>query len=219
MSTTYPPVIAPSVLAANHANLAEGMRTINASGVPWVHLDIMDGHFVPNLSFGPQVVADLRPLGTQYFDTHLMLDNPHKYVEAFAKAGSQNITVHVEPEYPIMETLDHIRALGCDAGICINPGTPVEALLPYLEKVQLVLLMSVQPGFGGQSFRREVLGKIATLDGWRKARGLSLRIEVDGGINADTGRECREAGADTFVCGTAFFKAPDKRAFVEAICG
>ncbi len=219
MNELFSPIIAPSILAANHARLAEGMRVINDSGVPWVHLDIMDGHFVPNLSFGPQVVADLRPLGTQYFDTHLMLDNPHLYVEAFAKAGANGITIHTEPEYPIAQTLRDIRELGCHCGLSINPGTPVEDLLPYLEQVQLVLLMSVQPGFGGQAFNPAVLDKISTLDGWRKERSLNFRIEVDGGINMETGRLCRARGADTFVCGTAFFKAADKGAFVDASCG
>lgn len=219
MNTPFEPVVAPSILAANHANLAEGMRVVEQSGVPWVHLDIMDGHFVPNLSFGPQVVADLRPMGKQYFDTHLMLDNPHLYVDVFAKAGSQCITVHTEPDYPIAQTLHRIRELGCDCGLSVNPGTPVEDLLPYLEQVQLVLLMSVQPGFGGQSFRPEVLDKISKVNQWRSERGLSFRIEVDGGINAETGPLCRERGADTFVCGTAFFKAADKAAFIKAICG
>ena len=216
---TYTPVVAPSILAANHANLAEGMRVINASGVPWVHLDIMDGHFVPNLSFGPQVVADLRPLGNQYFDTHLMLDNPQAYVEPFAKAGSQGITIHVEPEYPVAETLERIRELGCDPGISANPKTPVEALEPFLPRVKLVLLMSVQPGFGGQKFNPVVFDKIRWLARRREADNLDFRIEIDGGVNAETGAECRACGADTFVCGTAFFKAPDKAAFVQALCG
>jgi len=161
----------------------------------------------------------LRPLGKQYFDVHLMLDNPHLYVEAFAKAGAQSITIHTEPDYPIEQTLEHIRALGCEPAICINPHTPAEDLLPYLHHVHMVLLMSVQPGFGGQSFQSNVLDKISQVDLWRKEMSLDLRIEVDGGINIETARLCRERGADTFVAGTAFFKAADKKQFVRDICG
>ena len=209
------PLLAPSVLASDHARLAEGVATIKSSGLEWAHIDIMDGHFVPNLTFGPEIVAALRKDSDLFFDVHLMLDNPHLYVEAFAKAGANLISIHVEPDYPIEETLDTIHSLGCQNGVVFNPGTPTEAVAPYLDKVDLVLAMTVQPGFGGQSFQTPVLEKVAELVELREQKGLSFRIEVDGGIDPDTLPLCRDAGVDTFVAGTAFFKAEDKRALID----
>jgi len=210
-------VLAPSILAANHAHLAVGAKTVEDLGLKWIHLDIMDGHFVPNLSFGPQTVTALRKDSSLFFDTHLMLDEPHRYIEAFAKAGSNLISIHIEPTYDHAVTLARIRALGCQNGIVLNPGTPAEAVELYLDKVDLVLVMTVQPGFGGQSFRRDMLAKIVQIDRWRQERGLSFRLEVDGGIDLATGRECRDAGADTFVAGTSFFGAADKTVVVKSI--
>lgn len=212
----HKPIIAPSLLAANHAHFQSGEKLISESNLSWIHLDIMDGHFVPNLSFGPQVLKDLRTSSKLYFDTHLMLDNPHKYIDAFAEAGSQNITIHVEPNYPIKETLNQIKAQGCQCGIALNPGTPAEEILPYLDQVDLVLAMTVQPGFGGQSFKNEVLEKIDQIATWRKEKNLNYRIQVDGGVDSKTGPLCKAKGADTFVTGTAFFSAQDKTAFCKA---
>ncbi len=211
------PILAPSILAGDHANLASSAALIEQLGIPWIHLDIMDGHFVPNLTFGPQTVAALRKNSALFFDVHLMLDEPHRYVEPFAKAGANLISIHIEPTYDHVGTLAKIRALGCQNGLVVNPDTPAEAISPYLELVDLVLVMTVQPGFGGQPFRRDTLAKITTLDTMRRARGLNFRLEVDGGIDAHTGPECRAAGADTFVAGTAFFKAPDRAAFVSDV--
>lgn len=209
-------LVAPSILAGNHAALATSLQQVEGTpGIEWVHIDIMDGHFVPNLSFGPQTVKDLRPGSQLFFDVHLMLDNPDRYIEAFIEAGAQNVTIHAEPDYPHLATLQRIRELGSHCGICINPGTPAEALLPYLDHVDLVLLMTVQPGFGGQSFREDVLPKIETVARWRNERQAPWRIEVDGGVDARTGLLCRQAGADTLVCGTAFFKAPNRETFVQ----
>lgn len=213
----HAPLLAPSLLAGNHAALAESLAIPEALGLNWIHLDIMDGHFVPNLTFGPQTVADLRKGSKLFFDTHLMLDEPHRYVEAFAQAGADLITVHVEPDYPIAETLEKIKSLGCQTGISLNPDTPAETLLPYLAHVDLVLVMTVQPGFGGQSFRRDVLGKIEQIHAWRSAKALDFRLEVDGGINLDTAEECRIRGVDTFVAGSAFYKAQDRAAFAASI--
>ncbi len=211
------PLLAPSLLAGNHAKLADSLAVIEAAGLEWVHLDLMDGHFVPNLTWGPQTLADLRPGSKLVFDTHLMLSNPHKHIEAFAKAGAQLITVHVEPDYPVADTLQRIRDLGCGVGIAFNPDIPAERVLPYLDRVDLVLAMTVFPGFGGQSFIHAVLPKIHQLAAWRAERGLKYRIEVDGGVNAETGKLCRAAGADTLVAGNAFFKAPDKAAFIREL--
>jgi ribulose-phosphate 3-epimerase len=178
----------------------------------------MDGHFVPNLSFGPETLAALRRAGAkQFFDTHLMLDEPHRYIEPFAKAGANLISINIEPAYDHAATLARIRALGCLAGIVLNPGTPAAAIEPLLAQVDLVLVMTVQPGFGGQSFRRDMLPKLQQIDGWRHERNLKFRLEVDGGIDLATAQECRTAGADTFVAGTSFFHSADRKAFAATI--
>lgn len=211
-------ILAPSILAGDHANLAASAALVEGTaGVSWIHLDIMDGHFVPNLTFGPQTVAALRPRSKLFFDTHLMLDEPHRYVEAFAKAGSNLISIHIEPDYHHAATLARIRALGCKNGIVLNPGTPAKSVQHLVDQVDLVLVMTVQPGFGGQSFRSEMLAKLTELDRWRRERNLSYRLEVDGGIDLETGPRCRAAGADTFVAGTAFFKAADRDAFSRTV--
>lgn len=210
--------LAPSILAADHSALAEGLAVVEALPIDWLHLDIMDGHFVPNLSFGPQTVADLRRRNQRlFFDTHLMLDNPHRYVDAFIAAGADLISIHLEPDYDKAATLGAIRAAGRQCGIVLNPATPAEAALPFLATVDLVLVMTVWPGFGGQSFIADCLPKLQTLHQWRRQRGLGFRLEVDGGITESTAASCRQRGVDTFVAGTAFFRAPDRAAFLAAI--
>jgi ribulose-phosphate 3-epimerase len=155
-------------------------------------------------------------LANTFFDTHLMLAEPHKYIEAFAQAGSNLISIHIEPEYDHATTLADIRKLGCQNGIVLNPGTPASAIEPLLDQIDLVLVMTVQPGFGGQSFREDMMPKLQEIDTWRRERELEFRLEVDGGVDLTTGPLCRAAGADTFVAGTAFFKAEDRAAFTEA---
>jgi len=213
------PILAPSLLAGDHANLAASARRA-ADVAPWLHIDIMDGHFVPNLTFGPEIPAALRRSGIKsFFDVHLMLAEPQKYAEAFAKAGANNISIHIEPAYDHRATLARIREFGCQCGIVLNPGTPAAAIEPLLDLVDLVLVMTVQPGFGGQAFRADMLPKLREIDSWRQARGFKFRLEVDGGIDLTTAAQCRAVGADTFVAGTSFFKAADQAAFAWTIAG
>lgn len=210
----HAPTLAPSLLAGDHANLAASARLVSDLGLGWLHCDIMDGHFVPNLSFGPETLAALRRAGIKlFFDTHLMLSEPQRYIEPFARVGANLISIHIEPDYDHAAALARIRELGCQCGLVLNPGTPVDAVAPYLAQVDLILVMTVQPGFGGQSFQGGMLSKVRQLHQWRSERHLDFRLEVDGGIDLATGAECRAAGADTFVMGTSFFRAPDRAKF------
>ena len=217
MTRSNPILLAPSILAGDHSALRESLKKIEQAGLPWVHLDIMDGHFVPNLSFGPDAVRALRPTSDLFFDVHLMLDNPDCFVDPFIAAGANQISIHLEPDYPVEATLHKIKEQGCLCGIVLNPDTPAEAAVPFLKLCDLVLLMTVQPGFGGQSFRQDVLPKIETLSRWRSEQGLKYRLQVDGGIDLQTAPECIRLGVDTLVAGTAFFKATDGRDFARQI--
>lgn len=210
----------PSLLGGDHADLAGSARKIAASGAQWAHLDIMDGHFVDNLTFGPGTLSSLRRhVPDLYYDVHLMLDEPARYVDAFAEAGANSISIHIEPWYDHEALLRHIRSLGVCCGIAFNPATEWEKVQHLLYLVDLVLVMTVHPGRGGQPFRDDVPPKIKALADWRARKGLGYRIEVDGGIDVHHGHICRDEGADTFVAGTSFFKAADPAAFVKALEG
>jgi ribulose-phosphate 3-epimerase len=211
--------IAPSLLAADFARLGEETRAVAAAGADWLHLDIMDGHFVPNISFGPVVVKALRPHATIPFDVHLMIAPADPYIEAFAAAGADLISVHPEAGPHLHRTLQSIRALGRKAGVVLNPATPVAAVENVLDLLDLVLVMSVNPGFGGQAFLPSQLGKIAALRRMIDASGRDIALQVDGGITPATAPACIEAGADVLVAGTAVFAQPDYAAAIAAIRG
>jgi len=212
-------ILAPSILAGDHACLKDSLLSADQDGRSWIHLDIMDGHFVPNLSFGPQTVADLRKHSDLFFDVHLMLDQPQEYIEPFAQAGADLISIHVEPEYDIPETLEKIRSLGKKGGIVLNPDTQVDEVFPYLNDIELVLCMTVVPGFGGQSFIDSVLSKVRDLAALRSEKGGSFLIEVDGGVGPEHVEQCLAAGVDVFVAGTAYFSRDQKgrQAFAGSI--
>lgn len=212
-----PPRISPSLLAADFSRLAEEVRAVEAAGADWLHLDIMDGHFVPNISFGPGLIKALRPHTTMPFDVHLMIAPAEPYLEAFAQAGADIISVHPEAGPHLHRSLQTIRGLGRKSGVVLNPATPVSAIENVMDLVDLIMVMTVNPGFGGQSFIMSQLPKIAALRRMIDATGREIALEIDGGVTAATAPHCLEAGADTLVAGTAVFGARDYRAAIAAL--
>ena len=211
--------VSPSILSADFVNLERDIRALGPAGADYVHVDVMDGQFVPNISIGIPVVEAIRRISPLPLDVHLMIDRPLRYVERFCKAGADILTIHIEADTQEnnLEALRRIRDLGVRAAISVKPATPAEAVLPYLELCSLVLVMTVEPGFGGQSFMADMMPKITEIRRYVTEKGLSCEIEVDGGVNEATGRTCVEAGADVLVAGSAYFKAPDPSAFVTAL--
>lgn len=205
------------MLSANFATLADEIKEIEAAGADYLHIDVMDGTFVPNISFGPMVFGALRPMTNLVFDCHLMVQDPERYVEATAQAGADIITVHYEATKHIHRVIQQIKSLGKKAGVVINPGTPVAALDSVLPEVDLVLIMTVNPGFGGQSFIESTLTKIAKLKALREEHQYHYEIEVDGGVNAETGRKCLDAGADVLVAGSYIFNQRDRKAAIDSL--
>ncbi len=212
-------ILAPSILSCDYMNMERDFTACKENGVKWLHVDIMDGHFVPNLSFGYSLVKSMRPITDLVLDVHLMIDTPIKYAENFCKAGADYLTIHVEADIPenIRKTLELIRSLGVKPGIVVKPKTPAEAIEEYLPMVDMVLVMTVEPGFGGQKFMADMMPKVKALREMLDKVNPACHLEVDGGVDLNTVVTCKENGADVFVAGSAYFGAADKKAFTEEI--
>ena len=212
-------IVAPSLLAARYERFAEEAAAAERAGGDWLHIDVMDGHFVDNITFGPGVVAAVRPATTLPLDVHLMIARPDRYLDRFIAAGARSVTVHVEAPHDVSQTLGRIRAAGCLAGLALNPATPLQRAEPWLGHIDILLIMTVNPGFGGQTFLTETLEKVRGAARRRAERGADFLIEVDGGINVETARWSRESGADVLVAGTSVFGVGDMAGAVAALRG
>ncbi|WP_156289023.1 ribulose-phosphate 3-epimerase [Oceanobacillus salinisoli] len=209
--------IAPSILSADFSKLGEEIKDVEQGGADYIHVDVMDGHFVPNITIGPLIVDAIRPVTDLPLDVHLMIENPDAYIPAFAKSGASIITVHQEACIHLHRTVQLIKDNGVKAGVVINPATPADVLLPILPDVDLVLIMTVNPGFGGQSFIQNTLTKIKQVAAWREEFHLDFEIEVDGGVNVDTAKLCTDAGVDVLVAGSAVFNRPNRKEAIQDI--
>ncbi|PFO05929.1 ribulose-phosphate 3-epimerase [Bacillus sp. AFS076308] len=211
--------IAPSILSADFSKLGEEIIAVDQAGADYIHIDVMDGHFVPNITIGPLIVEAVRPVTKLPLDVHLMIENPDHYIEAFAKAGANFITVHVEACRHLHRTIQNIKSFGVKAGVVLNPATPVESIQHIIGDIDMVLLMSVNPGFGGQTFIPEVLPKIRKVKEMAEQKGLSVEIEIDGGVNPETARQCIEAGATVLVAGSAVYNQKDYKQAISQLRG
>ncbi len=209
--------IAPSLLACDFSKMGEELVKVDKGGADWIHLDVMDGHFVPNLTIGPAIIKALRPLSKMPFDVHLMITDPINYIDAFVDAGADIITFHIEANSDINATIDKINSYGIKSGLVIKPDTPAESVFPYLSKIYMVLIMTVEPGFGGQSFMEDMMPKAKIIRDEAKRRGLDIVIEADGGISSKTIKAVADAGIDVSVSGTGVFKAKDVKAEIELL--
>lgn len=209
--------IAPSILSADFAKLGQEIKDVEAGGADYIHVDVMDGHFVPNITIGPLIVEAIRPITSLPLDVHLMIENPDQYIPAFAEAGATIISVHQEACLHLHRTIQLIKENNVKAGVVINPATPAEMIKEILVDVDLVLIMTVNPGFGGQSFILNMIEKIKQIALWREELGLSFEIQVDGGVNTETAKLCVDAGADVLVAGSAVFNLADRKQAIEAI--
>jgi ribulose-phosphate 3-epimerase len=209
--------IAPSILSADFSKLGDEIKEVEQAGADYIHVDVMDGHFVPNITIGPLIVDAIRPVTTLPLDVHLMIENPDQYIDQFAGSGADIITVHYEACTHLHRTIMHIKEKGVKAGLVINPATPVELIRPILPELDLLLFMTVNPGFGGQSFIPSVLDQIKQADQWRKDMQLDLEFEVDGGINTETAAWCKEAGIDVFVAGSFIFNKTDRHEAINQL--
>lgn len=210
-------IVAPSLLAGDFSRLGEEARRVQDAGADWLHLDVMDGHFVDNISFGPAVVAAMKKAVTLPLDVHLMISRPDHYLKRFLEAGAHSVQVHLEAKHEVAKTLRAIREAGCLAGLAINPGTPLSAAREHLPNIDLLLVMTVNPGFGGQEFIAGTMDKVSEAARWRQENGWTYHIEVDGGIKEDTARVSREAGANVLVAGTSVFRAGDAAAAIAGL--
>ncbi|AGX03810.1 MULTISPECIES: ribulose-phosphate 3-epimerase [Bacillus] len=211
--------IAPSILSADFSRLGEEIKDVERGGADYIHVDVMDGHFVPNITIGPLIVEAVRPITKLPLDVHLMIENPDQYIEAFAKAGADYITVHAEASRHLHRTIHLIKSYGVKAGVVLNPATPAEALKHIIQDIDMVLLMTVNPGFGGQKFISSVLPKIRQVKEMAAEQGLDLEIEVDGGVNEETAKLCIEAGANVLVAGSAVYNQKDRAKAIAALRG